>query len=35
MMMMLILQIFTNLRDERRDDVRRRVQQMKADEDRL
>jgi hypothetical protein len=34
-MMMLILQIFTNLRDERRDDVRRRVQQMKADEDRL
>jgi hypothetical protein len=34
-MLMLTLQIFTNLRDERRDDVRRRVQQMKADEDRL
>jgi hypothetical protein len=32
---MLTLQIFTNLRDERREDVRRRVQQMKADEDRL
>jgi hypothetical protein len=32
---MLTFQIFTNLRDERRDDVRRRVQQMKADEDRL
>jgi hypothetical protein len=32
---MLTVQIFTNLRDERREAVAKRVQQMKSDEDSL